>query len=178
MAGIQELLNNPESAGVWRVVPEQSTIGFKSKSMWGLVPVKGRFKEFSGDGQITNGQTVFGRIDIKAASLDTRMRKRDEDLRSEKFFDVEKFPDISVVITSAEAIEGDTVDLRTQLTVRDTTAPLPLRAKVAVLDDGAVRLTAQATIDRKDFGVEGNLMGMVVDKVTISGDVVLRRAAG
>jgi polyisoprenoid-binding protein YceI len=178
MAGIQELLNNPESAGVWRVVPEQSTIGFKSKSMWGLVPVKGRFKEFSGDGQITNGQTVFGRIDIKAASLDTRMRKRDEDLRSEKFFDVEKFPDISVVITSAEAIEGDTVDLRTQLTVRDTTAPLPLRAKVAVLDDGAVRLTAQATIDRNDFGVEGNLMGMVVDKVTISGDVVLRRAAG
>jgi polyisoprenoid-binding protein YceI len=178
MAGIQELLNNPESAGVWRVVPEQSTIGFKSKSMWGLVPVKGRFKEFSGDGQITNGQTVFGRIDIKAASLDTRMRKRDEDLRSEKFFDVEKFPDISVVITSAEAIEGDTVDLRTKLTVRDTTAPLPLCAKVAVLDDGAVRLTAQATIDRKDFGVEGNLMGMVVDKVTISGDVVLRRAAG
>jgi polyisoprenoid-binding protein YceI len=178
MAGIQELLSNPESAGVWQIVPEQSTIGFKSKSMWGLVPVKGRFKEFSGDGQITDTQTIFGRVDIKAASLDTNMRKRDDDLRSEKFFDVARFPDISVVVTSAEAIEGDTVDLRTQLTVKDTTAPLPLRAKVAVLGDGAVRLTAQATIDRKDFGVEGNLMGMVVDKATISGDVVFRRAPG
>jgi polyisoprenoid-binding protein YceI len=52
MAGIRELLGSSESVGVWRVVPEQSTIGFKSKSMWGLVPVKGRFTEFSGDGQI------------------------------------------------------------------------------------------------------------------------------
>jgi polyisoprenoid-binding protein YceI len=178
MAGIQELLGNPASAGVWRVVPEQTTIGFKSKSMWGLVPVKGRFKEFSGEGQITDTQTVFGRIDIKAASLDTKLRKRDEHLRSEKFFDAARFPDISVVVTSAEAVEGDTVDLRAQLTVKDTTAPVPVRAKAAVLDDGAVRITAQATIDRKDFGVTGNLMGMVADKATISGDVVFRRAAG
>ena len=81
-----------------------------------------------------------------------------------------------MVVTSAEAIDGDTVDLRAQLTVKGTTAPLPLRTKVAVLDDGAVRLTAQATIDRKDFGVDGNMMGMIADKATISGDVVFRRA--
>jgi polyisoprenoid-binding protein YceI len=52
---------------------------------------------------------------------------------------------------------------------------LPLRTKVAVLDDGAVRLSTQATIDRKDFGVDGNMMGMIPDKATISGDVVFRR---
>jgi hypothetical protein len=52
---------------------------------------------------------------------------------------------------------------------------LPLRTKVAVLDDGAVRVTGQATIDRKAFGVDGNMMGMVTDKATISGDVVFRR---
>ena len=84
----------------------------------GPAPVKGRFTEFSGDGQITETQTVFGRVDIKAASLDTGIRKRDEHLRSAEFFEVEKFPDISVVVTSAEAIDGDTVDLRAQLTVK------------------------------------------------------------
>jgi polyisoprenoid-binding protein YceI len=52
---------------------------------------------------------------------------------------------------------------------------LPLRTNVAVLDDGAVRVTAQATIDRKDFGVDGNVLGMVTDMATISGDVVFRR---
>jgi polyisoprenoid-binding protein YceI len=45
-----------------------------------------------------------------------------------------------------------------------------------MVDDGSVRLTAHTTVDRKDFGVDGNLMGMLTDKVTISGDVVFRRA--
>ena len=174
MPSTQELLSNPESVGVWNVDPGRSTIGFKAKSMWGLAPVNGRFTEFSGDGQITDTQTVFGRIDIKAASLDTKIRKRNEHLRSADFFEAEKFPDISLVVTSAEAIEGDIVDLRAQLTIKGTTAPLPLRTKVAVLDDGAVRLSTQATIDRKDFGVDGNMMGMIPDKATISGDLVFR----
>ena len=80
------------------------------------------------------------------------------------------------MVTSAESIVGDTVDLRAQLTVKGSTAPLPLRTEVAVLDDGVVRLRAQATIDRKEFGVGGKLMGMVPHKATISGDVVFRRA--
>jgi polyisoprenoid-binding protein YceI len=175
MASTQELLSNPGSVGVWNVDPQRSTIGFRAKSMWGLAPVKGRFEEFGGDGQITDTQTVFGRIDIKAASLSTGIRKRDDHLRSADFFEIAMFPDISVVVTGAEAIDGDTVELRAQLTVKGTTAPLPLRTKVAVLDDGAVRVTGQATIDRKAFGVDGNLMGMVTDKATISGDVVFRR---
>src|SRR4051794_17550482 len=100
MASTREVLSDPASVGVWKVDPARSTIGFKAKSMWGLAPVKGRFKEFSGDGQITDAQTVFGRIDIKVASLDTGIRKRDDHLRSADFFEVEKFPDISVVVTS------------------------------------------------------------------------------
>jgi len=175
MASTQELLSNPASAGVWTVDPGRSKVGFKAKSMWGLAPVKGHFAEFSGDGQITDTQTVFGRIDIKVASVDTKIRKRDDHLRSADFFEVDKFPDISVVVTSAEGIDGDIVDLRAQLTVKNTTGPLPLRTKVTVLDDGAVRVTAEATIDRKEFGVDGNLMGMIPDNATISGDVVFRR---
>jgi polyisoprenoid-binding protein YceI len=176
MAGISEVLSDPASVGVWTAVPEQSTIAVKGKSMWGIVPVKGRFTEFSGDGQLTDTQTVFGRIDIKATSLKTGISKRDEHLHSPDFFEAEKFPDISVVVTSAEAIKDDTIDLRAQLTIRGTTKPIPLKAKVAVLDDGAVRLTTQATVNRKDFGVDGNLVGMIGDKATISGDVVFRRA--
>ena len=42
----------------------------------------------------------------------TRNRKRDDHLRSADFFEAEKFPDISIVVTGAEAVEGDTVDLR------------------------------------------------------------------
>jgi len=175
MSSVEDLLADPASVGVWTAVPEQSTIGFKCGSLWGIAPVKGRFGEFNGDGQITGAETLFGRIDIKATTVDTKNRKRDDHLRSADFFDVEKFPEISVVVTGADA-GADTVDLRAQLTVKATTAPVPLRANVRVLDDGRVRVTAQATIDRKDFGVDGNLLGMVVDTTTISADVVFRRS--
>ena len=131
--------------------------------MFGLLPVKGRFHEISDDGQITDPRTLFGGADIRAASLDTTLKKRHKDLRAPEFFDVAKYADISVVLTGAEAIGGDTVDLRANLTVKGTTAPIPLQAKVAVLDDRAVRLNAQTDIDRKDFGVDGNMMGMIRD---------------
>ncbi len=45
-----------------------------------------------------------------------------------------------------------------------------------MVDDGAMRVTTQATVNRKEFGVDGNMMGMVADNATISGDVVFRRA--
>ena len=175
MTSPQELLSNSASVGVWKLDSSRSTIVFKSKAIWGLSSVTGRFTEFSGDGQITDSQTVFGRIDIQVDSLDTKIRRRDNHLRSADFFEAEKFPDISVVVTAAQAIDGDIVDLRAQLSVKGTTAPVPLRAKVTVLDDGAVRLSAHATIDRTDFGVNGNLMGSMPDKATVSGDVVFRR---
>ena len=37
-------------------------------------------------------------------------------------------------------------------------------------------LPREATVNRQDFGVDGNIMGMVGDNATISGDVVFRRA--
>ena len=124
MASLSEFFSDPASAGdVDRRLPTNPPSRSKSKSMWGLVPVKGRFTEFSGDGQVTAPQTVFGRIDIKAASLRTGIRKRDDHLRSADFFEAEKFPDISVVVTGAEAVDGDTVDLRAQLTIKGTTKP-------------------------------------------------------
>ncbi|GAC1403181.1 MAG: YceI family protein [Mycobacterium sp.] len=175
MTSTQELLNNTASVGVWKLDEQRSTIGFKSKAMWGLSSVTGRFTDFRGDGQITDAQTVCGRVDIRVASVDTKIRKRDNHLRSADFFEAEKYPDISVVVTGAEAIDGDTVDLRAELTIKGTTTAVPLRTKVTVLDDGAVRLSAQVTVNRTDFGVNGNLMGSMPDKATVSGDVVFRR---
>ena len=174
MPSPEELLNNPASVGVWTVNPKQSTLAFKTKSMWGLVWVKGRFSQFSGEGQITDTQTVFGRIDIKAESLKTGLGLRDRHLRSADYFEAAKFPDISVVVTGAGAIDGDNVDLRAQLTIKGSTVPLPLRTTVTVLDDGSVRVSAQATVNRNDFSVDGNVIGMISDDATISGDVVFR----
>jgi len=176
MASLSEFFSDPASAGTWTVVPDQSAVAVASKSFWGVMPVKGRFTEFSGDGQVTAPQTVSGHIDIKAASLRTGIGKRDAHLHSADFFEAEKFPDINVVVTSADVIDSDTVGLHAELTIKGTTKPLTLKAKVTPVGDGTMRLATEATVNRHDFAVDGNIMGMVGDNATISGDVVFRRA--
>ena len=72
MTTLETLLLDPDMAGVWNLAPDRSTITFKIRNMWGLLRVKGRFTEFSGDGQLTGppiGGAVYGRLDIRAASL-------------------------------------------------------------------------------------------------------------
>jgi polyisoprenoid-binding protein YceI len=176
MTTVAELLSNPESVGTWTLDPERSQITFRNKTMWGAMKVHGIFAELSGEGQITDSGKVFGRIDIKAASLNTKLHKRDEDLRGPTFLDVEHYPDITVVADSAEPAKGDTIDVRADLTVKGHTAPMPMRAAVNVLDDGAVRVTARTTVNRKAWGVTGNMLGMVGDKTALTADLVFRRA--
>jgi polyisoprenoid-binding protein YceI len=145
--------------------------------MWGAMKVRGEFTEFSGGGQIQDARTVSGRIEVKAASVHTGLGKRDEDLRAPAFFDVEKYPNITVEVSGGEPTGPDTVRLNADLTAKGITAPLPLQAHVEVLDDGAVRLTAQTTVARKQFAVEGNMFGMVGAKTALNVSLVFRHEA-
>ncbi len=177
MTGMNTLLSDPDTAGVWNLDPARSQIAFTSRSFWGLLPVKGKFTEFSGDGQITRQAAVFGRLDIRAASLNTGIGKRDDHLRSPDFFDVERFPDISVVVTALQPSAGDSADLRATLTVKATTKPLPLPATIAVIDATTVRISTKTTLDRSQWDVTGNLLGMVTRTVTLRSDLVFVKTA-
>jgi polyisoprenoid-binding protein YceI len=174
MLTVTTFLSTPEAVGVWSVVPDKSSIRFENKTMWGAMKVRGAFTEFTGGGQIQNARTVTGRIDVKAASVDTGLGRRDEDLRSPSFFDVEKYPDITVAINGGEPTGTDTVRLLGDLTAKGITAPLLLDADVEVLDDGGVRLTTETTIARKQFAVEGNMFGMVGAKTALKVSLVFR----
>lgn len=175
MTTLETLLSDPDTPGVWNLVPDRSSIGFKTRTTWGLSSVKGTFGDFSGDGQITAKGAVFGRIDIRAASLQTGNGKRDEHLRSADFFDVVNFPTISVVVTAVQPSTGNAAELRATLAVRSTTEPLPLPVTVTAQDDGTVRIACQTTIDRRQWEVSGNLLGMVGATTTLIADTVFSR---
>lgn len=176
MPGLTELLADPANAGVWNLAPDRSTIAVKSKTFWGLVPVTTRFTEISGNGQLTATGEVFGRVDIKAASLSSGIKKRDEHLRSSDFFDVEKYPDIAVVVTAATPGSGNSAELRTTLTITGTTKPVTVPATVTTLADG-VRVAVEATIQRGEFGVDGNMAGMMGKDAKLVGELVFTRAS-
>jgi len=176
MTTLETLLNDPDMAGVWNLVPDRSTISFKIRNMWGLLNVKGRFTDFSGDGQLTGNGAVFGRLDIRAGSLDTGIGRRDEHLRSADFFDVDRFGEISVVVTGVQPTQGKAAELRANFTIKGVTAPVPLPVQAVLLDDGSVRVSAKTEVDRAQFDLGWNRLGMVGDKATVSADAYFVRA--
>ncbi|MBW0013743.1 YceI family protein [Mycobacterium sp.] len=182
MTTLEALLIDPDMFGVWNVVPHRSAVTFKIKNMWGLVTVKGRFTEFSGDGQLSGKGAASGRLDIQTASLSTGIGRRDRHLRSADFFDAERFGQISVVVTAVQPSEGPTkgkaADVRADLTIKGITAPLPLPVTVTELDDGAIRISGEAKVDRSQFDLGWNRFGMIGETATGAAQLVFARATG
>jgi len=176
MTTLETLLNDPDTAGVWNLVPDRSTIAFKINNMWGVVPVKGRFTEFTGDGQLTAKGAVFGRVDIRVASLHTGIGRRDRHLLSEDFFDAARFPEISVVVTGLQPTTGKAADLRASFTIKGTTAEVPLPVTITELGDGSIRIAGETKIDRFKFGVDWNMAGVMSETATVTAEAVFARA--
>ncbi|MBU9764159.1 YceI family protein [Mycobacterium sp. TNTM28] len=160
------------SAGNWILVPDRSTVTFRNKTLWGLATVTGQFTEFRGEGSA--GAGVIGRVVIDAASVRTGIGKRDNHLRSADFFDVEGHPDITVQVTGLEPSD-DRVRLTADLTVRGVSKPIEIPVDVDALDDGALRLSGRCEVHRDDFGVSGDLLGMVGPTTILSGELVFTR---
>lgn len=159
-------------AGSWQLDPQRSEIAFRSPTMWGLTKVKGTFTDVDGTGEVTPPGAVHGRLRIHAASVRTGIRKRDQHLRSADFFDVSHHPTIEVVVHADGAAGAGTVELHAGITIRGIERPVDLRVDVEELADGALRAVARAQIDRSDFGVNGNLIGMMGDITTVEAAAV------
>jgi polyisoprenoid-binding protein YceI len=177
MTTLETLLNDPEGAGVWNLDPDRSAVTFKIRNMWGLLNVKGRFTEFTGDGQLTGKGGVFGRLDIRAASINTGIGKRDDHLRSADFFDVERYPDISVVVTALAPTTGNAADLRATFTIKGNTEPVPLPVTITELEDGSIRVAGQTKVDREQFGLGWNKLGVMAPAATAGAEIIFARAA-
>jgi polyisoprenoid-binding protein YceI len=175
MSDVETLLNDPDTAGAWSLDGDRSTVGFRIKNFWGLIPVKGRFTDVSGDGHVTDRGAIFGRLDVRVASLRTGIGKRDEHLRSADFFDADRYPEIGVEVTGIRPASGDAADLQATFTIKGVTAPVPLPGQVSTLADGAVRIVTSAVIDRDQFDIGWNQLGMVAKTAVVSADAYFVR---
>jgi polyisoprenoid-binding protein YceI len=146
-------------AGNWTLDPARSTAALKSKSMWGLVSVKGTFKKIEGAGTVSPAGEVTGQITVAAGSLDTKNAKRDKHLRSEDFFHVEKYPAILFTLTKLTPA-GDGLTAEGTITVRETSRPITFPATATLTPNGEVALDATVQVDRSQHGLTWNQLGM------------------
>ena len=170
---VQALLRDGVLAGDWALDPGRSSIRLKSKSI-GLIPVAGVFREVSGHGTVSPDGQVSGTVTIAAASIDTKQTRRDTHLRSADFFDTANYPDITFTADSVRP-SGQAVAVTGALTVRGRTRPLSFDAAASVHGDGEVWLDATVRINRTDFGLTWNQLGMVSAISTLTIHAVFTR---
>ncbi len=156
----------------WALDPAHSSVALRSKSVWGLITVRGAFGEVAGNAEILPGGAARGRLEIGAASLNTRNARRDRHLASADFFNAAEHPSIVADLASATRT-GDRVAVQGTLTVAGKTRPLSFNATLAEVTPAAFTLrTEGVVVDRAEFGLTWNQMGMVAGSATV--DVVAR----
>lgn len=163
--------------GTWQLDPSATTVALRHKTFWGLVTVKGTFDAVTGNGEVRPDGSAVGTITLDVASLDTRSAKRDEHLRSADFFDAANHPEITFSVRSAELRDGDTVHVVGQLTVRGISRPKTFTARLVGADAEALTLDAEFTVDREQFGLGWNQLGMIRGLTTVAGTLRFTRTA-
>lgn len=148
------------AAGAWTLDPAASRIEFHSKSMWGMAKVHGVFGTVSGSGTVAADGTVTGRVVVDAASVDSKVQKRDDHLRSKDFFHVDEHPEITFAVTGITPQGGDTVEVRGTLTARGHDEAVTFTATLSDASAEAVTLAGELAVDRSRFGMTWSPMKM------------------
>ncbi len=106
--------------------PSGSTIGFSVHQFLGTT--HGKFTKFNGkieiDRERPENSSVTAQIDVR--SIDTRINKRDDHLRSAEFFNVEKFPQITFKSRTVKRTGPQSGDILGDLTMHGVTRPTTL----------------------------------------------------
>ena len=170
----------------WTLDPTHSELIFKVKHLM-ISTVTGRFRKFDLTVE-TDGEDftkiVSARLAADLHSIDTNNEQRDNHLRSNDFFNADKFKQL---VFEATRYEGDSTGgkLYGDLTIRDITKSIVLGMEAGgIMTDpyGQTKagFTVNGKINRKEFGLMWNAVteagGVVVgDEVKIHAEIQLTK---
>ncbi len=142
--------------------------------MAGLVPVNGVFREVSGTGTVSPDGAASGTVTVAAASIDTKNARRDTHLRSADFFDSGNHSGHHLHRRRYPAVWAGCRGGRHADRARPNPATV-LRRRGVRPADGEIWLDAEVRINRADFGVTWNLLGLIGVHSTLTVHAVFTR---
>jgi len=172
---VTSLINAQSKESVWVVDKARSKIGFSVTHLL-ISEVEGYFKDF--EIKVVTDRDDFENAKIeftaKTASIFTDNDRRDEHLRSDDFFNAEKFPEMKFVSKSFKKTGKNKYRLVGDLTIRDVTKQVTLD----VVYNGTIKdpwgnlkagFNVTGQLNRFDYGLKWNALtelgGAVVDKI-------------
>jgi polyisoprenoid-binding protein YceI len=127
--------------------------------------VDGHFKTFTGSMTAAKPDFTDAQIDfsVDIASINTDNEQRDNHLKSDDFFNAEKYPKMTFKSTSMKKLSGNRYELTGNLTIRDVTK----KVTFAVTYGGTTKdpwgntkagFKATTTINRLEYGLKWNTL--------------------
>ena len=171
----------------WQLDPAHSEVTFRVRHLV-IATVSGKFDKFSStvttDGDdFSNANIEFS---VETASVNTGVDARDNHLRSDDFFNSEKFPLMTFKSTSLKKISGGEYQLDGNLTIRDVTKPISLNVEfggTATDPYGNHKAAFEVTgkLNRKEFGLRWDAIteaggAVVSDEVKLQVNVQYAKA--
>jgi polyisoprenoid-binding protein YceI len=160
-ADTASLLASGALDGSWTLDATRSSVTVKTKSVWGLAKITGTFDDLVGEASVSDGAVRAARLTVGTESINTHNTRRDVHLRSADFFDAEHHPRIEFALEQLTA--GATASASGTLTVAGISKPVTLELATALTgspDTPVVTLHTQLSVDRRDFGMTWNQLGM------------------
>lgn len=167
----------------WQVDAAHSNVKFSVTHMV-VSEVEGSFRKFEGTLEHTKADLSDAKImfTVDVNSINTDNERRDGHLKSDDFFNVEKYPQMKFVSTSFTPAGGKKYKLAGNLTIRDITKPVTFDVTYngSVTNGGKSKagFKATTTINRFDYNLKWDRAteagSLVVDKevtVTINAEL-------
>ncbi|WP_312719101.1 YceI family protein [Mobilicoccus sp.] len=147
--------------GTYTIDPAHSRLGFVARHAM-VTKVRGSFTEFEGAARTETGlENAAIELTAQVASIDTRNADRDGHLRTNDFFDAERFPTIEFRSTDVTAADDDTLRVTGDLTLKGVTKPVTIDFEYGgqardPYGNERIGFDGATTIDRSDFGITFN----------------------
>ncbi len=148
----------------WQFDPNHTQVEFSAKHL-GMMTVRGNFTHVSATGFINPDHPEASSVDvtIQTASIRTNDEKRDNDLRTSNFLEVDKYPTMHYKSTKIEPAGQDRFTMTGDLTIKGNTRPVTLSVvKSGEFNDPMmghrIGYGAEGRIKRRDFGLTFDMM--------------------
>ena len=162
----------------WNADTMHSEIGFKVKHMM-ITNVSGSFGKFNASASTEGEDFTTATFEFAADvdSINTGVADRDAHLKSDDFFNAEKYPQLTFKSTSVQKKNDEEYVISGDLTIRDVTQKVDLNAEfggIAVDPYGQTKagFTISGKIRRSEFGLKWSAI-TEAGSIVVSDDIKL-----
>lgn len=172
--GLLSPLNMVHATSRYQLDTVHSTVGFTVKHLM-FSTVRGKFNEVRASVDINEDTKELSNIraEMMVASIDTDNEDRDAHLRSNDFFNAERFPRITFESSRIQRLSGNQYRVDGTLTIRDVSKQITLEGEMMGMLPGRAAFRAEGEINRQDFNVTWNKPLQQAGGVTVSDEVGL-----